>query len=99
MAKIETSETVLVVLHSPREKVWGILREINTAGVFIRGIDLNVFEEFVRAVANCETAYGLCEQFIPMWRVEKISKDETDGDIPAVREQFEQRTGKQFIDF
>ncbi len=95
MAKIETGETVLVVLHSPREKVWGVLGEINTAGVFVRGIDLNAFEEFVRTIANCETAYGLCEQFYPMWRVEKISKDEADGDIPSLREEFHQRTGKQ----
>ncbi len=97
--KLKKDEAVLVVLQNPREKVWGILREISQAGVFVRGIDLNSFEDFVKAVANDETFYGLGEQFFPMWRIERISKDETDGDIPSMKEQFEQRTGVSFADF
>ncbi len=97
--KIETGEVVNILLQNPREKIWGVLREINSTGVFVRGLDLNQFEDFVRAVANCETVYGLCEQFVPLWRVEKISKDETDGDIPSLQQQFFERTGKHFGEF
>lgn len=97
--KIETGAIVNILLQNPREKIWGVLREINPTGVFVRGIDLNRFEDFVRAVANCETAYGLCEQFVPLWRVEKISKDEIDGDIPSLQQQFFERAGKHFSEF
>lgn len=99
MAKIETDSHVILVLHTPREKVWGILHEINPAGVYVRGLDLNAFEEFVRAVRAGEIFYGLGETFYPMWRVEKITLDERDGDIPALYEQVEQKTGKLLAEF
>jgi hypothetical protein len=41
---------VIVSLHSPKEKVWGILRDINPSGVTIRGIDLNSFDHFVSEI-------------------------------------------------
>lgn len=99
MAKIETDSHVILVLHSPREKFWGVLREINSSGVFVRGIDLNAFDEFLRAARAGETFYGLGEQFFPMWRVERISLDEIDGDIPALYQQLEDKTGKMLSEF
>lgn len=97
--KIENGDPVLIVLQNPREKVWGVVREINNAGAFVRGIDLNSFEEFVLAVSNNDPFYGLSEQFFPMWRIERIAKDDPDGDIPSMNEQFEQRTGKNIAEF
>ena len=94
--QIKQDDIVLVVLQDPREKVWGALREINQAGVFVRGIDLNSFEELVKATANHTPFYGLSEQFFPMWRIERISRDDADGDIPSMQQQFEERTGKTF---
>ncbi len=93
MAKIEVGDMIVAVLREPREKVWGVLGEINPAGVFVRGIDLNAFEEFQRSVRNEEEFYGLSEQFFPLWRVEKISKDEKNGAIPSLHEQFKHATG------
>ncbi len=97
--KLKKGEPTLIVLQNPREKVWGVLREINQAGVFVRGIDLNSFDEFVRAISNDKPFYGLSEQFFPMWRVERISKDDADGEIPSMLEQFEQRTQTKFSEF
>lgn len=97
--KIETGEVVTVILQNPREKIWGILREINASGVFIRGLDLNSFEDFVRAVGAGEVFYGFDEQFFPLWRVEKIVRDDANGDVPALRELFEQRTGYNIVEF
>ena len=45
---------VLIVLHTPREKYWGILDEINAAGVFLHALDLNAFDEWIRAVIHNE---------------------------------------------
>ncbi len=97
--KIEEGDVVTVILQNPREKIWGVLREINPAGVFARGIDLNVFDDFVRAVAGGETFYGLGEHFFPLRRVEKIIRDEANGDVPALCDEFERRTGKHIDEF
>jgi len=84
---------VLIVLHSPREKCWGILDEINVAGVFLRGLDLNAFDEWIRSVIHHEPFVGLGSMFFPMWRVERVAKDEAAGGVKSLREQAEQRTG------
>lgn len=84
---------MVLVLHSPREKIWGVLQEITPAGIYVRGIDLNAFEEFVRSWQSGDFFYGLSSLFIPLWRTERIGLDETNGDIPSLYEQFVSRTG------
>lgn len=99
MSKIETGESVVIVLHSPREKLVGILQEINSAGVFLRGVDLGYFEEWVKAIKNGETYLPMQDQFFPMWRVERISKDEGSYELPSHAEIFSDKTGYDFADF
>jgi hypothetical protein len=99
MAKIETGETVVMVMHSPREKIFGVLHEINASGAYVRGIDLNAFDDWTRAVANDEPFFGMTDYFFPMWRVERITRDEPSGEIPSMAEQFEQKTGSKIWDF
>ena len=89
---------VLVVLHTPREKCWGMLDEINSAGVFLRGLDLNAFDDWISAIINHEPFIGLGSMFFPMWRVERIARDETSGEVPSLSQQAEQRTGISFQD-
>ena len=84
---------VVIVLHSPREKCWGVLDEISQAGVFLRGLDLNAFDVWVSAVAHGEPFVGFGDLFFPMWRVERISRDEAAGGVPSLCEQVERRTG------
>jgi hypothetical protein len=99
MPKIESGETVILIMHSPREKVWGVLHEINGAGAFIRGIDLNAFEDYMKAILHDEPFLGLNDQFFPLWRIERLSRDEPFGDIPSLTDQFEQRTGHCINEF
>ena len=103
----ETSETkfgisggsaVLIVLHSPKEKTWGILEEINASGVFLRGIDLNSFEDWLQALVHGEPFVGFGDLFFPMWRVERISRDESCAGVPSLCEQVERRTGRRIED-
>lgn len=96
---IEAGMAVLIVLHSPREKCWGVLDEINAAGIFLRGLDLNGFDDWTRAVMHGESFIGLTDMFLPMWRVERLTKDESSGEIPSLTEQFEQRTGRRISEF
>ena len=98
-ASIVGGATVVLVLRDPREKCWGVLHEINAAGVFLRGLDLVAFDDLVHAVAHGEEFVGLTDLFLPMWRVERLTRDEPTGGIPSLAEQFEARTGQSVHDF
>lgn len=98
---IKHGTPVLIVLHSPREKCWGLLDEITPAGVFLRGLDLKAFDDWVRSVIHHEPFIGFGSLFFPMWRVERISRDEESGEVLSLYQQAEQRTGlsiEQLID-
>lgn len=91
--RYEPGDCVLLILQNPREKVFGILDELSPAGVSIRGIDLEYFEDWSRAIANGEPHLAMSETFFPMWRVERMSRDTGSSEIPSMQEQFEERTG------
>ncbi|MDQ2974991.1 MAG: hypothetical protein M3R69_06230 [Acidobacteriota bacterium] len=91
---IEPGAPVVIVLHAPREKCWGVLDEISTAGVFLRGLDLNAFDDWLKGIVNEEPFVGFGDLFFPMWRVERISRDETSGGVPSLCDQAERRTGR-----
>jgi len=93
---LKRGSPILVVLHTPREKCWGMLDEITNAGVFLRGLDIKAFDEFLSAVVHNEPFIGLGSMFFPMWRVERIARDEPSGEVPSLCQQVEQRTGRSF---
>jgi hypothetical protein len=90
---IHRGDPIVVVLQTPKEKYWGVLDEISTAGVFLRGLDLNAFDDWLAAVLHKEPFIGLTDLFFPMWRIERVSKDEAAGGIASLYEQVERRTG------
>ncbi|HXM35173.1 MAG TPA: hypothetical protein VN920_08300 [Pyrinomonadaceae bacterium] len=65
---IDSGTAVVVVLHSPREKCWGLLDEITAAGVFLRGLDLNSFDDWLHSLLHNEPFVGMNYQFFPLWR-------------------------------
>ena len=97
--KFESGECVILILQNPREKIFGILDEISTSGVTIRGIDLEYFEDWSRAIAGGEPYLPMNDYFFPMWRIEKMTRDERSGDVPSLAEQFEARTKVSLSDF
>lgn len=97
--KIETGESVIIIMHTPREKILGIVEEISPSGVFVRGVDLGYFDDWCRSIASGEQCLPMNDSFYPMWRVERITRDESFPESPSLTEQFEQRTGKQLADF
>ncbi len=97
---VEPHSIVVVSLHSPKEKLWGELLSLHPAGITLRGIDLNYFDEFVRQVLHPEgERVGLPTLFFPMGRVERIALDEPSGSIPSLAEMFEQRVGRSLFDY
>ncbi len=88
---------VVLHLHTPREKVWGVLLTLTGSGLTLKGIDLNSFEDWSRQVASGEESIGLSTVFYPMHRVERVQLDETLAGIPSCRQTFEARTGKDLF--
>ena len=72
---------IVLYLHSPREKLWGVLSELNVSGVYIRGIDLNTFDDWTQMIVRGERNIGLSHVFVPMWRVERVTLDESVDDL------------------
>ena len=97
---MELHSIVIVSLHTPKEKLWGELLAIYAAGVTIRGIDLNSFDDFIRQVRDPEgDRVGLPTVFFPMTRIERISLDEPVGAIPSLANLFAQKTGIQLTEY
>jgi len=91
---------VIVSLHTPKEKVWGILLDINPSGVTIRGVDLNSFDHFVRQVNEPDgERVGLPTVFFPMTRVERIALDEPSGSIPSMADVFQRKLGRSLAEY
>ena len=97
--KFASGDTVIVILRDPREKLLGVLSEIDPAGITIRAIDLSYFEDWVQSIVSGEPHLPMNDLFLPMWRLEKVSRDEPNGEIPSMTEQFEARTKRSFSEF
>jgi len=91
---MEINSIVIISLVSPKEKIWGQLVSLNSAGVTIRGLDLGMIDDFIRQVRLQEEAtVGLTVAFYPMHRVERVAVDEPIGAIPSVADRFREKAG------
>jgi hypothetical protein len=96
---LEPGTPVLVYLHSPREKVFGVLLSLDPAGVVVRGLDLVSFEDWMRQEARGDTSgLALVSVFYPMARVERLERDETLGDIEGFADRYQRLTGRSFVE-
>jgi len=95
---VEPGTPVLLYLHSPREKVFGVLVSLQPAGVSLRGIDLNAFEDWMRQEARGEQGLGLVTLFYPMHRIERVERDETVGDLEGIADRFRRETGRDLLE-
>lgn len=90
----EKSSLVIVNLVNPREKFFGVLGALSPAGVTIRGINLDSFDDWVREVARDEESnLELITMFVPLFRVERIFLDEATGAIKSFSQRFEDSVG------
>ncbi len=97
--QINNGEVVILVLHTPREKLLGILDEVTPAGISLRAVDLSYFDDWSSAIAKGEPYLPMDDSFIPMWRVEKMMRDAGTADAPSMSDQFEKRTGHRLGEF
>ncbi len=90
----EPSALVIVNLVTPKEKFFGVLGSISPAGLTLRAINLDAFEDWLRQLARGdEPNLGLITMFVPLFRVERIFLDEPSGSIRSFAQRFEDVVG------
>ena len=94
VSTIRPGAIVIVNLINPNEKLWGMLHEIGVAGVFLRGINVATFDDWMaQAVRKGDQTLGLVTTFVPLFRVERIFLDESVGEVESYRQRFRRRVG------
>ena len=97
---MDLKSIVVVSLHDPKEKSWGELLAMSRAGITVRGLDVNSFDDFIQQVKRPEEAQiGLATIFYPMHRVERIALDEAKGSIPSLAQTFERHVGRRLREY
>jgi hypothetical protein len=84
---------VLLTLHSPREKVVGVLLRLAPVGVELRCIALESLDDLVRQIRAGEAAIATTV-FFPMHRVERMELDEPTGELPSLAQSFAANAGR-----
>jgi hypothetical protein len=85
---------VVAFLHSPKERVWGVLRGLDASGAWLEGIDLDSFEDWARQVGRRDApAIGLSVAFYPLGRVEKLLLDRSAPGQPSFADRFQTLAG------
>jgi len=88
-------DLVVVVLHSPRERLWGRILGLEAAGVAVRGVDLSPWTEVLSLVRTGQAdQVALGTRFLPMHRVETLYLDEPSSGAPSLADTFLDRTGQ-----
>ncbi len=97
---MQTDSIVIVSLNAPKEKIWGRLLALTTAGITIQGIDLNAFDDLVRQILDSQPSLvTLSTIFYPRHRVERIALDEPTGELPSLEQRFCTRIGITFVEY
>ena len=92
---LSAGDAVIVYLQAPKEKVWGLLVSLGTAGVVVRCIDLATFDDWMRQEARGDEPYlGLSTVFYPMNRVERMERDQTLGPVISYSDRFAREVGR-----
>ncbi|HJW43006.1 MAG TPA: hypothetical protein VJ463_01005 [Geothrix sp.] len=91
----KAGDLVVLVLQSPRERIWGRILGLDAAGVALRGVDLRPWEEILTLVRTDQVdQVALSTRFLPMHRVEAMYLDEPSSGTPSLAEAFLERTGQ-----
>ncbi|MBV8516727.1 MAG: hypothetical protein JO197_04915 [Acidobacteria bacterium] len=85
----EPSSLVIVNLVNPKEKFFGVLRSLSAAGITMRAINLDSFDDWIRQISRGEESdIEMVTMFVPLFRVERIFLDEPIGAIRSYAQRF-----------
>jgi hypothetical protein len=92
---VEPGTLVLVHLVSPKEKYWGLLQKLEPAGLTMRGIAVELFDDWARqSRGGGESELGLSRMFFPLHRIEKVFEDARIGSVASYAERFYDIAGR-----
>jgi hypothetical protein len=90
----EKNALVIINLVNPKEKFFGVMTALSSAGLTVRAINLDAFDDWVRQVAHGDEAnLDLITMFVPLFRVERVFLDEPSGAIRSYAQRFEDAVG------
>ncbi len=90
----DASAMVIANLVNPKEKFFGVLVALSPAGITLRAINLDSFDDWLRQIAKGdEPNLDLITMFVPLFRVERIFLDEPSGAIKSYAQKFEEVVG------
>ena len=97
---MKVGSVVIVNLASPMQRFLGRLLDINPAGITLRGIDLDAFEDWMNHItAKEESGVHATTTFFPLHRVEKMILDQGIGAIPSLSKAFLARVGRSLEEY
>ena len=90
----DPSSLVILNLVNPKEKFFGVLSALSPAGITVRAINLDAFEDWMRQLARGDDPnLDLITMFVPLFRVERVFLDEPSGMIKSYGQRFEEVVG------
>lgn len=97
MDGISVGDIVVVHCREPREKMWGVLLQLDTVGVCVRGMDLGSVEDWLRQEASgAEAILGPSTFFVPLFRVQRVDLDESVlGGVTSYAERYQAECGRK----
>ena len=91
---------IIVNLVNPKEKFFGVLRSLSAAGITLRAINLDSFEDWIHELArDDEHNLEMVTMFAPLFRVERIFLDEPSGAIKSFAQRFEEVVGQPITQY
>ena len=96
----EPDALVIANLVNPKEKFFGVLRALSPAGITMRAMNLDTFDDWIHQLARAEEAeIEMVTMFVPLFRVERLFLDEPAGAVKSYSQRFEQVVGKSVRDY
>ena len=96
----EPGALVILNLVNPKEKFFGVMRALSAAGVTMRAINLDSFDDWVHQIAKGEDSdIDMITMFVPLFRVERIFLDEPAGAIKSYSQRFQDVVGRSVNEY
>ena len=95
MMAFEDGSAAVLYLNDPKEKIWGLVVAVSAAGVVMRGMRLDSFEDWMRQEAKREDELlGLVTAFYPLPRIERLEEDRSVGSVVSYSDRFARAVGR-----
>jgi len=87
--EIEPGALVVLCCLNPKEKLWGVMEQLDGRGVILRGLSLDSVEDWLRQErTRTDVQIMASTVFVPMHRIQRIYCDESTDFVPSYADRF-----------